>query len=158
MNAGGFRKLFEYHFAANRKVWDQCVAGLTDEQYTRQLDYSVGSVRNQVVHLYNIDDRWFSGLRGVEIPRFLNPVHFPRRDTLRQRWDETEAAMRTYLTTLTDKDLSCVNYDPLTVWEVLFHILNHGTDHRAQLLAALHQLGVTTTFPQDYVFFAWGKL
>lgn len=157
MNADDFRKLFEYHFAANRKVWDQCVTGLTDEQYTRALDYSVGSVRNQAVHLYNIDDRWFSGLRGQEVPRFLNPVHFPRRDTLRQRWDETETAMRAYLTALSDDDLEHVIFEPLKVWEVLFHVLNHGTDHRAQLLAALHQLGAAT-FPQDYVFFAWGKL
>jgi uncharacterized damage-inducible protein DinB len=35
---------------------------------------------------------------------------------------------------------------------VLIHVANHGTDHRAQLLALLNQLGVKT-FPQDYFFF-----
>jgi uncharacterized damage-inducible protein DinB len=33
--------------------------------------------------------------------------------------------------------------------EAHFHVLNHGTDHRAQILAALAALGVTT-FPQDF--------
>ncbi len=40
---------------------------------------------------------------------------------------------------------------------MLIHVANHGTDHRAQLLALLNQLGVET-FPQDYFFFMIGKM
>ncbi len=52
-----FRNLYDYHFALNRKLWDEWLVPLTDEQFTRKVEYSVGSVRNQVVHLLNIDDR-----------------------------------------------------------------------------------------------------
>ena len=41
----------------------------------------------------------------------------------------------------------------LTLWQVLLHVVNHGTDHRAQLLRLLNDLGVQTEY-QDYVFYA----
>jgi uncharacterized damage-inducible protein DinB len=42
----------------------------------------------------------------------------------------------------------------LTVWQVLLHVVNHGTDHRAQLLRLIHDLGVKTT-SQDFIFYIY---
>jgi len=39
----------------------------------------------------------------------------------------------------------------LIAWQVLLHVANHATDHRAQLLRVLHDLGVDTK-SQDYIF------
>ena len=39
----------------------------------------------------------------------------------------------------------------LRLWQVLLHVVNHGTDHRAQALRLLNDLGVETK-SQDYVF------
>jgi uncharacterized damage-inducible protein DinB len=161
MNASSFRHLYDYHFTINRKIWDTCIVPLTDEQFTRPSDYSVGSVRNQVVHMLNIDDRWFSGLRGAEVPGFINPLDYPEREGVRQKWDSVEADMRAYLAELRDDMLFSQPFagqnDPTELWQILIHVANHGTDHRAQLLALLHQLGVDTR-PQDYIYFVWGKL
>jgi len=38
---------------------------------------------------------------------------------------------------------------------VLLHVVNHGTDHRAQLLRVLNDLGVNTEY-QDYIFYVYG--
>ena len=72
MNANAFRHFYEYHFAENRKIWDRYVSQLSDEQFTQHIDYSRGSVRDQILHLMSADDAWFSELRGVEIPEDLN--------------------------------------------------------------------------------------
>jgi uncharacterized damage-inducible protein DinB len=158
MNADSFRHVYEYHFTVNRKIWDTYIVPLTDEQFTQKVEYSVGSVRNQVVHMLNIDDRWFSGLRGVEVPGFLNPVHYAKRDKIRAKWDEVEHNMRAYLAGLRDDMLFTEPFeDSVQLWQVLFHVLNHGTDHRAQLLAVLNKLGAKTA-PQDYLFFVQGML
>jgi len=162
MDANAFRHLYEYHFKVNRKIWDQCIVPLTQEQFTRKVTNSVGSVRNQVVHLMNIDDRWFSGLRGEPIPGFLNPVHYAKRDKIRTKWDTVESRMRAYLKDLRDDMLNsqpfmALDGDPITLWQVLIHVANHGTDHRAKLLTALDELGVKT-FGQDYAYFIMGKL
>ncbi len=161
MNANAFRHFYDYHFAENRKIWDGYAAPLSHEQFTQHVDYSHGSVRDQIVHLMSADDTWFSGLRGLEIPEPLNPADFDDRNILRARWDNVEQNMREYLTKLRDdmlfeKPLDGEDKD-LMLWQVLLHAANHGTDHRAQLLRALNDLGVKTT-SQDYIFYVYDHL
>jgi uncharacterized damage-inducible protein DinB len=46
--------------------------------------------------------------------------------------------------------------DPILLWQVLLHVANHGTDHRAHILVLLEELGVKT-FGQDYAYFIMGR-
>jgi len=159
MNANAFRHFYEYHFAANRKIWDRYVVPLSQEQFTQPVEYSHGSVRDQIVHLMNVDEAWFSGLRGVEIPEEPDPVDLHDRDSLRTRWDTVEQTMRDYLAALRDdmlfeKPFAEGEDKDLILWQVLLHVVNHGTDHRAQLLRLLNDLGVKTEY-QDYIFYAY---
>lgn len=159
MDANAFRHFYEYHFSENRKMWDTCITSLSQEQFTQDAGYSHGSVRNQVVHLVSVDDTWFSALRDVEIPETLNPADFNDRDTLRAHWDVVEQQMRDYLSKLQDEQLFEKPFadgedKDLILWQVLLHVANHGTDHRAQLLRTLNELGVKTT-SQDYIFYVY---
>lgn len=159
MNADAFRYLYEYHFAANRSIWNDYVMPLSQEQFTQPVDYSMGSVRNQLVHLMSVDNAWFSDLRGVEVEDPLNPDDFNDRSVLRARWDEVEQTIRGYLANLRDemlfqKPFSEGEDKDLILWQVLLHVANHGTDHRAQILRLLHDLGVKTG-PQDLIFYVY---
>lgn len=159
MNAQAFRHFYDYHFTENRKLWDTYVAQLSNEQFTQAVDYSHGSVRDQIVHLVSVDDTWFSGLRGVEIPEPLKPADFDDRNSIRTHWDNVEQHMREYLATLRDdmlfeKPFADGEDQDLLLWQVLLHVANHGTDHRGQLLRLLTDLGVKTT-SQDYIFYAY---
>lgn len=66
MNANAFRRFYDYHFAENRKIWDEYVASLSHEQLIQTAGYSHGFVRDQIVHLMSVDEVWFSELRGTE--------------------------------------------------------------------------------------------
>ncbi len=156
MTADAFRRLYDYHLALNRRLWDECIAPLTAEQFRQPVSYSVGSVRNQVMHMMNMEERWFCGLRGAAVPGILNPVYFGTAAKVRARWDAIETDMRAYLAALTDDALRQPFDDRLATWEVLWHVLNHSTDHRAQTLVALAALGVPT-FAQDYALYRLGK-
>lgn len=156
MTADGFRRLYDYHFALNRRLWEQGVAPLTAEQFRRAAPYSVGSVRNQVVHMMNMEARWFAALRGQPVPGILNPVYFGTAAKVRKAWNGVEQDMRAYLVELRDEALARPITNEMTVWEVLWHVLNHGTDHRAQTFALLGALGMVT-FPQDYALFVRGE-
>jgi uncharacterized damage-inducible protein DinB len=131
---------------------------LSQEQFTQPVDYSHGSVRDQIVHLMSVDEAWFSDLRGVDIPEPLDPAHLNDRERIRAHWDNVEQMMREYLAALRDDmlfDKPLAGEDKnLILWQVLLHVVNHGTDHRAQLLRALHDLGVKTT-SQDYIFYVY---
>jgi uncharacterized damage-inducible protein DinB len=159
MNANAFRHFYDYHFAENRKLWGY-VTQLSPEQFTRHVNYSHGSVRDQTVHLISCDDIWFSELRGVEPSEPLPAANVDDRNIIRAHWDSVEQSMRDYLAALRDDMLfDTPIQEPeedrdLIVWQVLVHVVNHGTDHRAQLLRLLNDLGVETTY-QDYIFYAY---
>ena len=161
MNANAFRHFYDYHFAENRKLWDSYVTQLSEEKFTQQIDYSRGSVRDQILHIISCDDTWFSGLRGVALPEDLKPADFPDRPGIRAHWDRVEQAMRSYLADLRDEMLFEKPLDgedkDLILWQVLLHVVNHGTDHRAQLLRILNDLGVKTSY-QDYIFHVYDHL
>jgi uncharacterized damage-inducible protein DinB len=100
MNADAFRHFYDYHFAENRKIWDSYVMSLSQEQFTQPVDYSQGSIRNQIVHLISADNYWFSALRGVEIPPDFDPADFEDRQRIRAQWDIVEETIRDYLAAL----------------------------------------------------------
>jgi uncharacterized damage-inducible protein DinB len=159
MNANAFRHFYNYHFTENRKIWDTYITSLSHEQFTQNVDYSRGSVRNQIVHLMSVDDTWFSGLRGVEFPIPFNPANFDDREIIRAHWDNVEQNMRDYLATLKDDMLFTKPFEDgedkdLILWQVLLHVVNHGTDHRAQILKLLNDLGFKTV-SQDYIFYVY---
>jgi uncharacterized damage-inducible protein DinB len=161
MNANAFRHFYEYHFTENRKVWDSYIISMSDEQFTQNMGYSHGSVRNQILHLISVDDGWFGGLRDVEIPA-LNPDQFTDRKSIRAHWDDVEQNMRDYLANLRDdmlfkKPFAEGEDKNVILWQVLLHVVNHGTDHRAQILRLLNDLGVKTGH-QDYIFYVYDNL
>jgi uncharacterized damage-inducible protein DinB len=78
---------------------------------------------------------------------------------IRAHWDNVEGSMRDYLSTLRDemlfeKPFADGEDKDLILWQVLLQVANHGTDHRAQLLKLLTDLGVKTE-SQDYIFYAY---
>ena len=159
MNANAFRYLYDYHFSENRKIWDSYIISLSYERFTQSVSYSHGSVRNQIVHVMNTDDAWFIGLRGVEFTEPFEPSNFDDRRNIRAHWDEVEHNMREYLGKLQDdmllkKPFAEGEDKDLILWQVLLHVVNHATDHRAQTLRLLNDLGVNTG-PQDFVFYAY---
>ena len=162
MNANAFRQIFNYHFSENRKIWDNTITQLSQEQFAQDAPYSHGSVRNQVVHMMSVDDTWFSGLRGDEIPEPLDPAILNDRRVIRAYWDEVEQKMRDFLGNLQDDMLNGKPFaegedKDLILWQVLLHVVNHGTDHRAQLLRSLNDLGLKTT-SQDFIFYVYDNL
>ena len=124
MNIENVRHFYAYHFTVNRRIWDKCVMALTDEQFTQELSYSLGSIRNQTAHLLNVDERWFSALRGDPTPPFANYSDFPDRASVRAEWDRVEAMMRERLAELTDARLADYLDDDkdAMVWQMLLHV------------------------------------
>lgn len=160
MNASAFRHFYDYHFSENRIIWERYITQLSYEQFTQPVSYSQGSVRDQIVHLINAEETWFSELRGVEPSPPLPSTTGDDRPRIRAYWDSVEQSMRAYLADLQDamlftKPIKEPDEDrDLIVWQVLLHVVNHGTDHRAQLLRLLNDLGVKTV-SQDYIFYIY---
>ena len=159
MNADAFRHFYNYHFAENRTVWDRYIVPLSHAAFTQNAAYSHGSLRSQIVHLLEVDEGWFSQLRGVDPQPPIDTADFDDRARIRARWDGVEQMMRAYLAVLRDDMLFTKPFaegedKDLLLWQVLLHVCNHGTDHRAQILRLLSDLGARTG-PQDYIFYVY---
>mgnify|MGYP001306729285 CR=1 FL=1 len=164
MNADTIRTLLEYNYAAHRRLWDG-IACLTDEQFVQEVDYSIGSVRNHMVHLINVDLRWLARLQNAALPERLSENGFTTVEAARRKWAEVESAVLAYADVLHDADLNEIIYYDMPHrggakrnprWEILVHVVNHGTDHRAQVLPILHRLSAPT-FEQDLMIYLWDK-
>lgn len=163
MDSSAIGRLLHYHYGMFARVW-ACAHELTADQFVAEFDYSVGSVRNHFVHCMNVDGRWLARLKGGAPPPRLNPSDYPDQDTLRAQWAQVRQRVLAYVDSLTEEDLNesvHVELEGRTLearrfqrWEILLHMANHGTDHRAQILARLHELGVET-IEQDLLLHWW---
>jgi uncharacterized damage-inducible protein DinB len=155
-----FAEFFEYNCWAHGKVWE-CVSQLSDEAYRQDLHYSVGTIHDQVTHTLSVEHWWFTYLSTGEL-HFLDLDRLTTREAIRAQWDATAALIRAYLARLTPVELAREvrpkfwppEHRPIRVYQAITQVLNHSTDHRAQILAGLHRLGAPTVGQDflDYLF------
>ena len=151
-----FSELFEYHYALYERIWESLEA-LTEAQYHQSHDYSRGSLHDQMFHAVATDRTWLRAIQGYPRKPTINPADYPDRQAVRTLFKEIRAGMEAYIASLTELELERVPeqfYGP--IWQVLLHVVNHGTDHRAQILRLLHEFD-TPTFDQDYILWAWRR-
>ena len=159
MNAEYIHTIFQYNLWTHEKIWNECVTFLTEEQFVQDYDYSIGSIRNHLVHVMSVDQRWIARIEGTPVPERLEPGEFPTPAAVRARWDEIQVHNGAFVLSLDDAALE----KPITyvmrgetytnpAWHILAHVVNHGTDHRSQMLALLYRLGVPT-IEQDMSFY-----
>lgn len=153
------KTFIDYHLDMSRRVWDS-IEQITEEQFLADDAYSRGSIRNLMVHLANTDANWLAGLKNIpeeEDPPSRKYEDYPDRASVRAFWDATANDLAEYAKTLTEADLG---EHPVDIqnprWQVLLHIINHGTDHRATVLQRLHEFGAPT-FDQDFIMWMWSR-
>jgi len=137
MRADEIRFLFAYDRWATRKVL-LALGGLDPDAWTRTDvvgDRGLGSI---LVHHLGSSQRWRSLFEGRAIDESLRlelePL--PTIDDLRARWEAEWAAVDPWLGTLTDRSVANLQ-EGVPVWQLLVHVVNHGTQHRAEAAALL---------------------
>ena len=137
MQADEVRFLFEYDRWATRRLLgvldslDPALWSRTDVVGERGL----GTI---LVHHLGASQRWRVGLETQGIDEGPEPElePLPTIDELRERWEAEWAAVDAWLPTLTD-DVVAYVHDGVPIWLMLVHVVNHGTQHRAEAAALL---------------------
>ena len=137
MRADEIRTLFEYDRWATRRVLD--VLDDLDPSLWGRADVvgerGLGSI---LVHHLGASQRWRIALasRGAEEGPEPELEPLPTVAELRERWEVEWAAVDGWLPTLTEEWLDYV-HEGVPVWLMLTHVVNHGTQHRAEAAALL---------------------
>jgi len=149
MNKEDILTLFEYNYWANARILN-ATAKVTTEQFVAQANLSHGSLRGMLVHAFGAELVWrLRCQEGVSVTALPTESEFPTAGALWTRWQAEERAMRSYLVSLNDTDLNTeIQYRntkgaPFAniLWKLLAHVVNHGTQSRAEAGIALTMFG-----------------
>ncbi len=153
MKRADIATLLDYNYWANRRIL-AAASGLSLQQLSAPAAFPWGSLRGRLVHILDAEFGWRTQLeRGRETDQWqaaeLHESDFPNLESIVQRAQQEESGMRSYLASLTDASLQdTIRYRTdeghlreRRVWHCLYHVVNHGTQHRSEAAAILTDLG-----------------
>jgi uncharacterized damage-inducible protein DinB len=149
MNQNEIALLYDYNYWANRRLL-QAAEKISPDQLAQGLPMSWESVLGTFVHIMSAEWIWRMRCQEKVSPAApLDAGQFTTLALLRRRWDEEEQTMRGYLAGLDAAALQeVIHYrntrgEPFayTLWKILVHVLNHGTQHRAEIALYLTTFG-----------------
>lgn len=140
-------KIYDYTYWADGRILDACET-LSPEELEAPTKNGYANLRTTLVHSLNGNWIWLSRWQGVSPQAPLNPRDFPTLAVLRTRWRHEEQQTRAFLATLTERllstDLIYQNLKGVTstlpLWQTLFHVVNHSTQHRSEIALMLTAL------------------
>jgi uncharacterized damage-inducible protein DinB len=150
MKIDEIKRLFEYTEWANGRILE-AVRQLTVEQYTQPLPSSFPTIRETLAHIAGADWIWLQRWNGTSPTSHPEWVKQPDIDTLAANWKGVREEQRRFLDALDeeaiDRPLTHRNLKGETssvrLGDILFHVVNHATYHRGQVVTMLRQMGAT---------------
>jgi uncharacterized damage-inducible protein DinB len=141
MQADEIHSLFAYDRWATRRVL-AVLDGLDPTVWSRTHDVGERGLGSILVHHLGASQRWRIGFQTQGTDEGPEPElePLPTIDELRERWEAEWATVDAWLPTLTDGFVQYV-HDGVPVWQMLVHVVNHGTQHRAEAAALLTDEG-----------------
>lgn len=142
--------LYDYHYWATGRIL-AAAAPISEEQFLDPIGPGLDSLRAIFAHYIDAEYGWRTLWQTGTTDGFetVSEDEFPAVDALVQRWAQEEQATRAYLATLGDDDLTgYVRYTAhggvkreRLLWHCLWHLVNHGTQHRSEAAAILTGYG-----------------
>ncbi len=149
MQANELKLMIDYNYWANQRVL-AAAAAVTPEELTAPAGLSHGSLLGALVHIYAAEYVWRKRCQeGVSPPALPTEADFKTLNELRQAWTQEEAAMLAFLAGLDDQQpAAAVQYTTTSgktfqtiLWQILVHVVNHGTQFRSEAAIRLTALG-----------------
>jgi len=169
VDADGFRLLYEYNAWANDAVIEKAAEVPEADYYAASEGLSFGSLHATLVHIFQGELVWFARWQGEKPPESLKDARVadavartevPALARLRELWDAERAKQASFLASLTDEMLTAPlayedqygNPYSQPLWQQMTHLMNHGTQFRAEAAVRLTQLARS---PGDLDLIGW---
>jgi uncharacterized damage-inducible protein DinB len=149
VTADTLRLHFDYSAWASRRLME-AASKLTPEEMARDFKTSDSNVVNTLAHVFAADRIWLSRVQGAPRATFLDPTDCEFM-ALDREWPALYKRWKEWLTPLTDdgaqakiayRDMKGNPYEQ-PLWQILLHVVNHGTHHRGQAAGFLRAMGHT---------------
>jgi uncharacterized damage-inducible protein DinB len=139
----------DYSAWASQRLLD-AAAELSEDELNRDFGSSEHSVLGTLVHVFAADRVWLYRLAGGENPGFVSDADRSLA-VLENDWPAIHERWRIWAAELTDEAAQApLEYRDMKgnlyrqpVWQLIFHVVNHGTHHRGQVSGFLRAMGKT---------------
>lgn len=148
MKIDDIKLMFEYNYWANKKILSTA-ENISTEELIKPNNSSWGSLCGTLVHTLDDEYTWRGRCKDGMFVDGMKPEDFPDLAAIKTRWEADEMDMWAYLNSLTDDDLEgLVTYEieggitrNRVLWHCLYHVVNHGMQHRSECAVMLTDLG-----------------
>ncbi|HLC27967.1 MAG TPA: DinB family protein [Dehalococcoidia bacterium] len=154
------RGLYGYNEWANNHVL-AAATRLTDEEFSRKQGASFESVEGNLAHIVGAQIIWFQRWTVGTNPKSIMETQSIRGlAAIQDMFAQSHDGLRQFITSLTEQRLaealaytdSRGNANERPMWQLMAHLANHGTHHRAETAMAMGAM-VKPMRELDYVFF-----
>jgi uncharacterized damage-inducible protein DinB len=149
--------LFSHNLWANLRLLERC-ATLSREQLNASIQGGYGSIHDTLLHIVRAEQSYFSCI-STGLP-YDRPEDAPPL-TLAEMMESTRATGAGFIEwapKMQADDTVQINWDgtprdvPKTI--ILTQVINHATEHRAQIMTILTQLGIQPPELDSWTYFA----
>lgn len=152
--------LVDYNYWARNRLLE-AVSALTPEQFTRPQGNSFSSIRDTIAHICDAESIWLQRWSGEQPTGFQQPDRMPDFAAAVKEWADLERAMREVLGKLGPEGVErAIEYRDFrgaarsdVFWQMLQHVVNHGSYHRGQVTTMLRQMGAAPPKYMDLIVF-----
>ena len=145
-------------WASSRLV--EAASELSPQELVRDFGTADHNVLGTLVHVYAADRTWLGRVEGNPPAQFLIPEQDMHMEVLRKDWPALLARWKQWGGLQTEESIHRdVSYrslkgDPFVTptWQIVLHLVNHGTHHRGQVSGFLRAMGHTPP-PLDFLVF-----
>ncbi len=158
-DAAQLRRLVAYNQWANERILG-AIDGMTVEELARPVDAYIGSLEKNLRHILLATRIWLARWKAAPAPRL--------DDAITAAWPAayaaTHADFRVFVGSLTDagadrivdyKDSKGLPFQ-MALGQLITHVVNHGTHHRAETGMLLERMG-RSPGDMDYVYYCLGR-
>lgn len=147
--ADTLRLQLDYSTWASLRLLD-AAANLTPEELTRDFKTADKDVIGTLAHTFAADRVWLARVKGETPGPFITPED-RRLEVLQSDWPALHERWKLFAEPLSDQNvLEVISYKDTKgnswqspLWQILLHLVNHGTHHRGQVSGFLRAMGRT---------------
>lgn len=148
--------LFNHHLWANRRLFERCAA-LTSEQLEATISGTYGSIYDTLQHIVLAEQSYFSRISTGQPRRRLENAPPLSIGEMMESLRTTGAGLIEWAAKVSATDTVQIDWDgtprdvPKSI--ILTQAVNHATEHRAQIMTTMTQLGVQPPELSSWTYF-----
>lgn len=148
----------QFNVWANGKIVE-ILANVDEKLFDTEVKSSFSSIRKTLHHIWDAEQIWFTRIKGAEATTWPSASFKGGKEELLTGFLDNSRKLEAFIAgkdrdfleqVITYRNTKGNEYSNV-VEDILFHLVNHATFHRGQLITILRELGLDKFPPQDLI-------